>query len=32
MGSLSDHYRRFEMDYQSGAKPPHSKGSAISAY
>ena len=26
MGSLSDDCRSIEVDYQSGAKPPHSKG------
>ena len=27
-GLVSDHYRSIEVDYQSGAKPPHSKGYA----
>jgi hypothetical protein len=27
-GSLSAHCRNLEVDYQSGSKPPHSKGSA----
>src|SRR5262245_53189183 len=28
VGFLSDHCRRIEVDYQSGSKQPHSKGSA----
>src|SRR5262245_66460274 len=28
VGFLSDHCRRAEVDYQSGSKQPHSKGSA----
>jgi len=31
-GSLSDHCRRIEVDYQSGSKQPHSKGSADLIY